>query len=372
MERETGNQNTLKPFESRWGKIGYLVIGAIATALLIEPVKNFIDRPRIEIEVVSIKSTTPPKSNWLLDLSSSVQQKLAMDIAGDDWVNSVRSNKVKYGDIVRRGQNLKQFHEAFLNILKHPAWTGDPRTGPTAFYQTNRDYIRTILEYVQNFSDVSGQDRRTAEKFLKQDQERHTFFYRVPEGPPHNAEDIIRFAGRFQRAVRDKTYLFLEALTKAESEAVIEPIPSFNVTLDVTNYGNRSTSIGTIGSLRIRPPRDPNSEIVAVLRLKGDSDKVAVFGPGQRQRLQLSAELELISDDKAVTVGGPSEYAKQLETIHKKQLEALKVLAQLYKSEVFQCRITLPWGKSQTAEAFGVFGEAQTLNQFDAVLGTRK
>ena len=373
MDSETGNAKTLKPFASRWGTIGLIVITAFATALVYEPVKNFINQPRIEIAVVSVESTTPPKSNWLLNLSFSVQQKLAMDIAGDEWINSVRSNKVKYGDVVRLRQNLKQFHDAFPALSQDPTWAGDAKTDPTVFYQLNRNYIRTILEYVQNFSDVSGPDRRTAENFFKLDQERSFFSFKLPSAePPRNAADIIRFAGRMQNAVREKTYPLLEALTKAESETIIEPIPSFNVTLDVTNHGNLSTSIGTIGSLRVRPPTDSEREIVAVLKLKDDPNKVAVFGPGQRQRLQLSAELKLISDDKAVTVAGPSEYANRLETIHKTQLEALKVLAVLYKSGVFQCRITLPWGKSQNAEAVGAFGEAQALNQLEAVLGTRK
>lgn len=373
MNGEKENQNKLKWLKS---PLGTILITALVAALvggfLGEPVKNFINRPGIEVEVVSIQSTTPPKSEWLLVLSSSVQQKLAMDIAGGDWARTVRSNNVKYGEVLRRRKSLKQFHESFLDLSKHPAWTGDSKTDTIAFYQVNRAYIRTILEYVQNFSDVSSQDRRTAESFLKQDQGLSSFFKAFAVEPPRNTAEIIRFAGQLQSAVRDKTHPFLEALTEAEREALIEPVPSFNVTLDVTNTGNLPTSIGAIGSLRIRPPRDPNNEIVAVLTLKGDLNKVAVFVPGQRQRLQFSAELKLIPEDKAVTATVPPEYANRLAAIHKKQYEALKVLAPLYKSGVFQCRITLPWGKSQTAEALGTFGEAQALDQLETVLGTRK
>ena len=68
-------------FDSRSGKLLLAVLGAVVGAFLSGPVKNFVNRARIKVDVVSIESATPQKSGWQIDLTPPTQDKLALVIA---------------------------------------------------------------------------------------------------------------------------------------------------------------------------------------------------------------------------------------------------------------------------------------------------
>lgn len=383
MPEQTDSVAKAKPFESRWGKIALVVIGVFVGAFLGEPVKNFVNRARVEIDVVSIASTTPPKSRWLMNLSPSAQQNLSAEIAGNDWRNSALSNRLSYGELDGRYTKLKQFHDSFPVLSEDAAWAADSqKTDLLAFYETNRDYIRTILDYTQELSELSPTERARATNLLKQDQRALSMLAGFSEilggsrqGPPRNAPDMVRLAGQYQSRVQEATKQLLEALKMAiVNEAVIEPIPSFKVTVDATNYGGRSISIGSLGSLRVQSPASTPSETIVILELeddalspKDDPKMVGVLAPGQRQRFVLTAEIGTMSDQNAISNASP-DFVRRLSKIRDTQVNALKVLGPLYKSGVSNCRVILGWGESQNAEASGVFGEAQALEELERVL----
>jgi hypothetical protein len=185
------------------------------------------------------------------------------------------------------------------------------------------------------------------------------------------AGEIVRFSGRFQGPVQDQTKTFLQDLGNAEaSEAVIEPVPKFQVTLDAVNVGGAATSVGTIGLLRVESPNGPTPETVVILALKETPNQVSFLAPGQSHRFQLDANLNPIPTARTLDQDSSPDFINRSKTIEDMQLNALRVLGPLYKSGVNKCNVTLTWGESNQAETSGAFGEAQVLNKVQAVLAS--
>ncbi len=360
------------------GNVTLLLAGVLLGAFVGEPIKNLINRPRLSFDVVEIRSTTPFKSQWLMPLTPADQANLAKEIGGNDWRKKINTNKLTYGDILQRRDDLKNVHIAYPTLQNHSAWKIAPNTDYTAFYVSNREYIDTVLEYTSRLKGVSVQDRRKAQQFRSTNLQRPINPMNIigalmganqNRPPPPNAKDIVALVGTHHTKVVTETKEFLQTLSDVIDRVdPTSPVPTFTLTIDVSNVGGKPTSINPVGTLAVKTDSPkPNDSISVLFILEEDDEEFGLVQNGERRRFTYRARASVLPTTQLRTFSSP-EFLKRYNELQSKQIDGLRLLEPLYRSGLRDCSITIHWATGKKKSVKSQFGESQSLVRLEAAL----